>query len=82
MLEDAVEIAEPLDELGRRLDPDARDPRHVVGRVARERLDVDHPLRRDAELLLDLGGADLAILEIIVEHDLVVLDELHQVLVR
>ncbi len=43
---DRVEGAEVEEQLGRRLVTDARDARDVVGRVALERLEVDHLVRR------------------------------------
>ena len=49
------------DELGGRLDADAGRAGHVVGRVARQRLHVDDLVRRHAEILDDLGLADLAL---------------------
>ena len=56
-----VEIAIFADELGRRLDADAGRAGHVVGRVARECLDVGDLVRRDAEILDDLGLTDFAL---------------------
>ena len=54
---------------------------HVVGRVARERLHVDHAFRPDAEALDHLLAPDRQVLGR-VEHRDAVADELHQVLVR
>ena len=76
-----LQIAIVVDELGRRLDADARHARHVVDRIAGQGLDLDHLVGSHAELLHHLGGADLPVLQA-VEHDHAVLDELHQVLVR
>ena len=56
--EQRVEIAEFADELGRGLDADARRSRDVVGRIAGERLDVDHLVGADAEIFDDLRRAD------------------------
>ena len=44
------EVAVLLDQLRRGLDADAGHARHVVGGVADQRLDVDHLVRRDAEI--------------------------------
>ena len=63
-----------------RLDPDARRARHVVHRVAAQRLDINHLVRSDAELLDDLIVADLEVLHG-VEHRDLGSDQLHQVLV-
>ena len=54
-LEDALEAAERLDELRRGLLAHAGDARDVVGRVALERLEVDHLGRLEAVPLLDPG---------------------------
>ena len=75
-----IEITELLDELRRRLHADARHPRHVVDRVAGQRLDFDHLLRADTELLLHLLRPDrLAVHRI--EHLDAGADKLHQILV-
>ena len=76
----AVEVAELVDELRRALRPDARHAGHVVGRIADQRLHVDHLVRRDAELLHHLGRADRLLLDR-VQHLHAGADELHQVLV-
>ena len=55
-----LEVAVLVDELGRGLDADARHARHVVGRIAGQRLDVDDLVGRDAELLHHRLGPDLA----------------------
>ena len=46
--EQRLEVAIFGDELSGGLEPDAGRARHVVGRIAGERLDVDHPVRADA----------------------------------
>ena len=76
----AVQVAELVDELGGTLGADARYARHVVHGVADQRLDVDHLVRRDAELLHHFGGADRLLLDRI-QHLHAWADELHQVLV-
>ncbi len=53
-----LEVAELVDQLGRGLDADAGHARHVVDRVAGQRLDVDHLLGPDAELLHHLLRPD------------------------
>ncbi len=75
-----VEIAVFVDQLGRRLDADARHTRHVVGRIPGQRLHVDNLVGRHAELLDHLVAADLLGLHG-VEHDNAGAHELHQVLV-
>jgi hypothetical protein len=62
------------------LDADAGHARYVIGRIAGERLHLDHLLRRDAELLDHLGASDAAVLHGVVHGDLVG-HELHEVLV-
>ena len=52
--EQRVEVAEVADELGGRLLADAGDARDVVGRVALQRLVVDHLVRPQPEPLVDL----------------------------
>ena len=69
------------DQLRRGLDADAGHTRYVIGRIADQRLHLDDLLGRHAEFLDHLGAADLLVLHG-VEHDDVVADELHQVLVR
>ncbi len=54
-----VEIAIFLEQLRRRLRSDAWHARHIVGRIAVERLKVDHLFRADTEFLDHLGDADL-----------------------
>ena len=80
-LEQRFEIAVFADQLRRGFDADARHARHVVGRVADQRLHLDDLLRRHAEFLDHLGAADLVVLHGVEQHDAVV-DELHQILVR
>ena len=53
--EQRVEVAELADELGRGLLADAGHARDVVGRIALERLVVDHLVRPQAEALVDPG---------------------------
>ena len=57
--EQRFEIAVFVDQLRGGLDADARHARHVVGRIADQRLHVDHLLRRHAEFLDHLVAADL-----------------------
>ena len=88
--EDRLERAELADQRRGRLRADARHPRHVVGRIADERLDVRHLLGRRAELLDHAGAVEPALGAVarlalqpqfrVVEGDAVA-DELHQVLV-
>ena len=75
-----IEIAVFVDQLGRRLDADARHARHVVGRIAGQRLHVDDLVGRHAELLDHLVAADRLGLHG-VEHDDAGAHQLHQVLV-
>ncbi len=75
------EITVLVDQQRRRLHPDARHPRHVVDRIAGQRLYLDDLLGPDAEALDHLGRADAAVLHLVEHRDLVV-DQLHQVLVR
>ena len=79
--EQRFEVAIFGDELGGCLDADAGDAWHIVHRVARQRLDVDDLVRRDAEFLHDLGLAHLAVLHRVIKRHAGA-DELHQVLVR
>ena len=82
--EQRLEVAIFADELRRRLDADAGRAGNVVGRIAGERLDVDHLVRPDAEIVEHLGRADAALLAVAggrVVHGDAGLDELHQVLV-
>jgi hypothetical protein len=75
-----VEVAVLQDQRRSRLDADARRARHVVDAVAAQGLDVDHLVRRHAELLDHLVVADADILHG-VEHGDPRADQLHQVLV-
>ncbi len=79
-LQQRFEIAVLDDQLRGGLNADARHTRHIVDRVARQRLDLDDLLRRHAEFFDDFGNADAAILHGVV-HRHAVGDELHQVLV-
>ena len=79
--EQRFEIAVFADQLRRGFDADAGHARHVVGRIADQRLHLDDLFRRHAEFLDHLGAADLLVLHG-VEHDDAVVDELHQILVR
>ena len=54
-LEHRVEVAELADQLRRRLLADPGHARDVVGRVALERLVVDHLVRSETEPFVDLG---------------------------
>ena len=74
------EVAIFGDELGGGLDADAGNARHVVDRVARQRLDIDDLVRRDTEFLQHFRLADLTVLHRVVECDTGA-DQLHQVLV-
>ncbi len=56
--EQRIEIAELGDELRRRLHANAARAGNVVGRIARKRLDVDDPVRSDAEIGKDLFFGD------------------------
>ena len=69
------------DELCCRLDADAGHARHVVCRIAGQRLDVDHLFRRDAEFLQHLGRIDRPVLDRI-QHLHAIAHQLHQILVR
>ena len=75
-----LQIAELVDELRRALRANAGHARHVVHRVADQRLDVDHLVRRHAEFLHDLGRANRFLLDR-VQHFHAGPDQLHQVLV-
>ena len=75
--EQRFEVAILADELSRGLDADAGNAGNIVGRIADQRLDLDHLVRRDAEFLDHLGGADAAVLHGVVHGDAVG-DELHQ----
>ena len=76
-----IQIAVGVDQLRRRLDADPRDARHVVGRVPGQRLDIDHLVRPDTELLAHLIGADAPVAHR-VHHVDGVGHQLHHILVR
>ena len=75
-----LEIAVLGNELCRRLHPDARYARNVVGGIPDQRLHLDDLARWHPEFLDHLRDADLAILHGVV-HDDAIGHELHQVLV-
>ena len=78
------EIAIFENELRRGLDADAGRAGHVVGRISRERLDVDHLVRPEAEILDHFRRTEAPLLAVAgsrVVHRHPRLDELHQVLV-
>ena len=79
-LKQRFEIAEFADELRRGFHADAGHARHVVGRIADQRLYLNDFVRRHAELFHHLGAADLLVLHRI-EHGDAIADELHQILV-
>ena len=79
-LEQRFEIAVFADQLRRGLDADAGHARHVVGRIADQRLHLDHLVGRHAEFLDHLGDADRLSFMVSYMIDAVV-HELHQVLV-
>ena len=78
--EDAVERAEVLQQLRRRLVADASDSRHVIDGVADERLQIDDLLGRNPPIGEQLGPAELLALAE-VEHTNAVGDELAAILV-
>ena len=59
--EQRFEVAVFADELRGGLDADARHAGHVVGRIADQRLHVDHLVRRHAEFLHHLGAMPIAL---------------------
>ncbi len=59
-LEQRVEVAVLVDQLGGGLDADARHARHIVGGIAGQRLHVDDLVGRHTELLPYLVGPDAA----------------------
>ncbi len=79
-LEQRVQRAELFQKLRGGLGADAGHARHVVDRIAGQRLQVDHLFRRHAPFLDDFGNADLAILHGVV-HAHRRADQLHKVLV-
>jgi hypothetical protein len=80
MREQGFEVAVGIDELGRGLDADARDARHVVGAVPAERLHLDDLVGADAEFFAYLRLGDGTVGHRVAHPD-VVADELHQILV-
>ena len=78
--EQGFEIAELVDQERGGLNSDARHARHVVGRIADQRLHLDHLGRRYAEALDHLGLFDHLVLHRVV-HPHARLHELHQILV-
>ena len=78
--QERFQIAVFVDQLRRRLDADAGNPGHVVGRIAGQRLHLDHLVGPDAEFFHHLAGADDLVLHR-VHHDHAGADQLHQVLV-
>ncbi len=78
--EQAVQIAEFIDEQCGRLDPDAGRAGDVVHRIARQRLHIDDPLGPDAEFFEHAVAVDHLVLHR-VAHLHGPIDELHQVLV-
>ncbi|MNX86568.1 hypothetical protein D3C86_1184550 [compost metagenome] len=75
-----VEVAVFVDQLGRRLRPDAGGAGDVVDAVADQGLNLDHLVGGDAELLEHGLFVQAAVLHRVV-HDDAVADQLHQVLV-
>ena len=75
-----LQIAVFLDQQGGGLDADAGRARHVVDRIAGQRLHIHHAFRIDAELLEHLVAADQLVLDR-VQHVDAIADQLHQVLV-
>ncbi|MNC47881.1 hypothetical protein D3C75_969670 [compost metagenome] len=69
-----------MDQLGRRLRPDAGGAGDVVDAVADQGLNLDHLVGGDAELLEHGLFVQAAVLHRVV-HDDAVADQLHQVLV-
>ena len=89
--EQRFEVAIFEDELRGRLNPDAGRARHIVGRIAGERLDVDDLVRPDARNILTTSldaeapllarACDAGFARSRVVHRHARLDELHEVLV-
>ena len=75
-----VEIAISVDEFRCRLHADPGHAGNIIGRIAGKRLDIDDPIRRDAEPFLDFGIGYAALLHR-VEHRHAATHKLHQVLV-
>ncbi len=80
MGEDLLDAAELLDQPERPLRSDPGDAGDVVGGVPHEAEDLHDLLRRDAEALLH-GGDVVGLVLHRIDHDDVVGDELHHVLV-
>ena len=78
--EQRIEVAPGVDQRRRGLDPDPRHAGNVIGRIARERLNVDDLFGGNAEFFDHLGGADLAHADG-VQHDHALAHQLHEVLV-
>jgi len=78
--QEGLKVAVLVDQQGRGLDADARGAGHVVDGVAAKGLDLDHLVRRDAELLDHLLRPDPDVLHG-VEHGHPRAHQLHQVLV-
>ena len=79
-LQQRFQISELIDQQGGGLDPDPGRTRHVVDTVPRQRLNIDHPFRPDAELGLHPFAINPVVLHR-VEHFHAAAHELHQVLV-
>ena len=80
MLQKIVEIAIFVDQQGRSFDADPRRAGDVVDTVAGQGLHVDHLVRPDTELFLDLFRADPPVLHRI-DHFNAAADQLHKILV-
>ena len=78
--QESIQGAELLDQLDGGLLADTGNARDVVGGVARQAEDIDHPAGLDAEPLLHLPEPALFLLHGVQEADLTA-DDLHQVLV-
>ena len=79
-LEERFKVAIFPDQLRRGLDADTGHTRHVVGRVADQRLHLDDLFRRHAEFLHHLIAADTLVFHGVV-HRHAVVHELHEVLI-
>ena len=78
--EKRFQIAVFLNKKGGGLDADPRCARHVIHRIPRKRLDIDHTVGADAEFLEHLLRADQLVLHR-VEHAYAIADQLHKILV-
>ena len=78
--EHGFQVAELVDQLRRALRADAGNAGDIVGGIADQRLNLDHLVGGDAELLHHLGWADRLLLDRI-QHVDAGTDQLHQVLV-